>query len=249
MNRKNKRKPDGEKIFSIVASFAIIAALVVGVYSIVKSTSTDDNNYIDLNLSEKETTLEDETSRVQKAEVETEKKTEEVTEAPEATTPALDEAAVTQTEEVPQEVNAPVFSFGESSSLLWPVDGDIILGYNMDSTIYFPTLDQYKCNPAIIISADTGTQVLSGAQGMVENIYNDAVTGTTLVISIGNGYKLTYGQLTDVAVAISDVVEAGTVLGTVAEPSRYFELEGSNVYFKLTHDDAPVDPLLHLIEE
>ena len=38
MNRK-KRKVDGEKIFSIVASLAIVAALVVGVISIVRATS------------------------------------------------------------------------------------------------------------------------------------------------------------------------------------------------------------------
>ena len=50
MNRK-KRKVDGEKIFSIVASLAIVAALVVGVISIVRATSNSKKqNYIDLIL-------------------------------------------------------------------------------------------------------------------------------------------------------------------------------------------------------
>ena len=59
VNRK-KRKVDGEKIFSIVASLAIVAALVVGVISIVKTTSNSKKqNYIDLNVAENTTTDED----------------------------------------------------------------------------------------------------------------------------------------------------------------------------------------------
>lgn len=43
---QKKRKVDGEKIFSIVASLAIVAALVVGVISIVRATSNSKNRTI-----------------------------------------------------------------------------------------------------------------------------------------------------------------------------------------------------------
>ena len=48
MNKKRK-KPDGEKIFSIVASLAIVIALVAGIISIVRSNTRQDKkkNYID----------------------------------------------------------------------------------------------------------------------------------------------------------------------------------------------------------
>ena len=119
----------------------------------------------------------------------------------------------------------------------------------MDNTIYFPTLDQYKCNPAIIISAEVGTDVVSAAQGVVEDIYEDPIVGTSMVVSLGNGYKLIYGQLSDLSVGISDTVEAGTVIGKVANPTKYFTEEGSNLYFELVKDDSPVDPMLHLIDK
>ena len=119
----------------------------------------------------------------------------------------------------------------------------------MDNTIYFPTLEQYQCNPAIVISAEEGTEVLSAANGVVEDIYEDPVIGTTMVISIGNGYKLVYGQLSDLAVGISDDVEVGTVLGKISDPTKYFSVEGSNLYFKLTKDGQPVDPMVFLIGE
>lgn len=247
MNRK-KRKVDGEKIFSIVASLAIVAALVVGVVSIVKTTSNrKSQNYIDLNVADNATTESNRATEIERTTTDVvQNETQPPTEP--ATEPPTEPAAVTEAES-PVQVNAPVLSFNDSSNLLWPVDGDVILGYNMDNTIYFPTLDQYKCNPAIVISAEVGTEVLSAAQGVVEDIYEDPIVGTSMVVSVGDGYKLIYGQLCELAVGISDTVEAGTVLGKIAEPTKYFNVEGSNLYFELDKDETPVDPMLHLIDK
>ena len=44
------------------------------------------------------------------------------------------------------------YHFTEDSELLWPVDGQVIMNYSMDKTVYFSTLDQFKYNPALIIS-------------------------------------------------------------------------------------------------
>lgn len=137
-------------------------------------------------------------------------------------------------------------SFGEESSLMWPSAGTILIDYSMDSSVYFPTLNQYKYNPALIIGSEVGNQVLASAKGIVESVDIDDETGTTLVLNIGNGYKLTYGQLKELAVAQGDVVEAGTVLGYVSEPTKYYSTEGSNLYFKMTQDETPVDPVLYL---
>lgn len=267
VNRRNKKKIDGEKIFSIVASLAIIAALVVGVVSIVKSTtSAPKQNYIDLNVADDGTNSVAPTTIDRQAQRETEKPTnkperqterptkpaqEQKTEAPtKPVEPVTNEIpAAAQQEPTAAEVNAPVLNFGENSNLLWPVEGNIVIGYNMDNTIYFPTLDLYKCSPSIVISAEVGTPVLSAAPGIVEDIYVDSVTGTTMVVSIGDGYKITYGQLGNLSVGISDTVAAGTELGKVAEPTKYFAVEGSNLYFGLTKEGTPVDPMLHLTEK
>ena len=57
VNRKNKNNIDIQKIVSIVASLAIVAALVAGIVSIIKSSSSGKNkNYIDLNVAQNETT-------------------------------------------------------------------------------------------------------------------------------------------------------------------------------------------------
>jgi murein DD-endopeptidase MepM/ murein hydrolase activator NlpD len=157
-------------------------------------------------------------------------------------------AAVT----VPDEtiaVNSQVYSFSEQSSLLWPVEGSVILGYNMDKTIYFPTLDIYRCNPAVVISAQVGEAVLSGAPGVVEEIYTDNEIGTVVKVSVGNGYEVIYGQLSNLQVGVSDHIEAGTVIGYIAEPTKYFTKEGTNLYLKLLKEGNSVDPMLYLIEK
>lgn len=137
-------------------------------------------------------------------------------------------------------------NFTDEESLMWPAAGTILIDYSMDSSVYFSTLNQYKYNPALIISSDVGNQVLASAKGIVESIGVDDVTGTTLVLNIGNGYRLTYGQLKELAVAEGDVVEQGAVLGYVSEPTKYYSVEGSNLYFQMTQEESPVDPVLYL---
>ena len=66
------------------------------------------------------------------------------------------------------------------------------MNYSMDKTVYFQTLDQYKYNPALIISGAEGDQVISSAPGIVKSIDVTAETGTTVNDDIGNGYELFY---------------------------------------------------------
>lgn len=137
-------------------------------------------------------------------------------------------------------------SFTDEQSLLWPSAGTIAIDYSMDKSVYFATLNQYKYNPALVISSDAGNQVLASAKGIVESISIDEETGTTLVLNIGNGYRLTYGQLMEPAVSEGDVVEVGDLLAYISEPTKYYSTEGSNLYFAMTKDGEPVDPVLYL---
>ena len=165
-------------------------------------------------------------------------------------TTASQDAADNQDEALAASANIAVqesqLSFGESSKLAWPIAGNVLLNYSMDKTIYFPTLQQYKYNPSIVISAAEGTGVACAADGIVESVYEDAQTGQTVVMRLGGGYELTYGQLQEVTVEEGDYVETGAVIGHVAEPTKYYSVEGSNVYFKLTKDGEAVNPLDYL---
>lgn len=133
-------------------------------------------------------------------------------------------------------------NFTEDMGLVRPAVGDILMNYSMDKSIYFATLDQYRYNPAVIFTAEVGSEVCACAQGRVEDIYNDAKLGHVLVLDLGNGYRVSYGQVEDIRVTVGDSVNAGDVIATVAAPTKYYSVEGSNLYFELTKDGEPVNP-------
>lgn len=124
--------------------------------------------------------------------------------------------------------------------------GTVLMDYSMDSSIFFKTLNQYKYNPALVISSEVGNQVLAAAKGIVSDISVNEEIGTTVTLDLGNNFQLKYGQLKELAVNEGDVVEKGTLLGYVSEPTKYYCMEGSNLYFAMTKDGEPVDPVLYL---
>ena len=133
--------------------------------------------------------------------------------------------------------------FSEDSVLTWPASGAVIMGYSMDQTVFFQTLEQYKYNPAMIIGGEVGETINVSAAGIVTNIEETAQTGTTVSLDMGNGYTAVYGQLTDVPLAVGDYVNAGEMVGNLNEPTKYYSIEGPNLYFQILKDGTPVDPM------
>ena len=133
--------------------------------------------------------------------------------------------------------------FSEESVLEWPASGAVLINYSMDQTVYFSTLEQYKYNPALIIGGEGGENIGASAPGIVTNVEQDAQTGLTVTLDMGNGYSAVYGQLKEVPVQIGDYVEKGQIVGYLSEPTKYFSMEGPNLYFEILKDEVPVNPL------
>lgn len=140
----------------------------------------------------------------------------------------------------------PALTFSDSDMLLWPVVGNILVNYSMDKTVYFPTLQQYKYNPAVIIQANEGDLITAASAGKVISVFTDPQIGNGITMELGGGYEATYGQLSNILVSEGSYVSAGDVIAEVSAPTKYFSVEGTNVYFKLTKDGEPVNPLSRL---
>lgn len=132
--------------------------------------------------------------------------------------------------------------FEPEQGLVRPVTGEVLIPYSMDNSVYFATLDQYKYNPAIIFAAVEGENVIACADATVASVYEDAQTGTTVVLELGNGFLATYGQLKNLKVSQGERIDAGDILGSVAAPTRYYSVEGTNLYFALTQHGVSLDP-------
>lgn len=130
--------------------------------------------------------------------------------------------------------------------MIWPMEGDIILNYSMDSSIYFPTLEHYRLNPAVIIAGEVNNKVYSVAKGQVTKIEEqNAETGCTVTVDLGDGYQAIYGQLKELTFDEGDYVEAGHIIGYISEPTKYYYVEGSNLFFELLKDGVPIDPVAY----
>lgn len=146
------------------------------------------------------------------------------------------------------EAVAPVIdvNFTEESLMNWPLEGQVLLDYSMDHTIYHPTLDLYKYSKGIAIQSSVGSPVLAASNGTVASIEEMSETGTTVVLDLGNGYQSTYGQLKDLNVVVGQTIPQGTIIGYVNEPTKYYTEEGCNLYFAMSKDGTPVDPIQYL---
>lgn len=155
----------------------------------------------------------------------------------------MDEPEVIAEVQTPVE---PVLHFDAETDLNWPLQGNVVLNYSMDQTVYFATLDQYKYNPAVIIKAEVNTPVKAVAAGKVTGVETTSETGSTITVDMGDGFSAIYGQLKEIPKNTGDYVENGEILGYVNEPTKYYSVEGSNLFFELQKDGVPVDPMGYL---
>ncbi len=146
------------------------------------------------------------------------------------------------------EASAPVIdvNFTEETLMSWPLEGQVLLDYSMDHTVYHPTLDLYKYSKGIAIQSSVGSPVMAASNGTVASIEEMSETGTTIVLDLGNGYQSVYGQLKDLNVTVGQTIPQGTILGYVNEPTKYYTEEGSNLYFAMSKDGTPIDPIQYL---
>ena len=172
-------------------------------------------------------------------------------EEPEKVPPVIQNPPVSEPKD--ETPNVPVagtqihsLNFAEGQPLGWPVKGNIIQYYSMDTTVYFPTLDQYKCSPAIQIQSEAGTPVMAPADAKIVKLGEDAKIGRYVELELGNGYGMILGQLTDLQVNEGDYVARGTQIAVVAAPTRYYVVEGDNIYVQMYCKENTVDPLDYL---
>lgn len=259
---RNRHNPKKEKFVMLASSLLVLSALTLtGVY-VKERTRIQNENSAELSKTEEEveeTTLqeEDNSSPVNVGSAVNPNTKEDALESDfgsyqsrlHDSVAKKTDGSEASTEETSSEEaketssTQPALSFSQEEGLVWPIVGKVLINYSMDKTVYFPTLQQYKYNPAIMIAAAEGENITAAADGRVTSVYHDAQYGNCISVDLGDGYELTYGQLGNIALKEGDYMQVGDIIGTVAAPTKYFAAEGTNVYFKLTQDGEPCDPL------
>lgn len=195
------------------------------------------------------------TSQVTEREPEPEPKTgatSEPTEVAEGTGGTTGETGKSASEENPTapvtnpQVIAASLDFNKDGGLCWPVYGQVIIPYSPDHGVFHFTLEQFRTSNAVVLSAEVGSPVVAAAKGVVTEITENVRTGNTVKLALGNDITLVYGQLALDGLAVGDIVEEGECIGTVAEPTRYYVVEGGNLYFQVWEGEESLNPMLLL---
>lgn len=256
-----------DNAFYVALGLGLLAVLaVVAVYTMERDGGQLASNEMDLNKASDYAAITTEDSQVeetngktanqtgsqqrdtQKEDLTTEKTTErEDTEAKTEEDVAENTEAVTEESwQLPVTADAGELNFTSDKTLTWPVNGEVILPYSMETTVYFKTLDQYQCNPSMLIAAGNGTTVKNAYLGKVTKVTSDNVYGNLVTLYIGNDYSIVYGQLDTIYVKEGDYVKAGESIGTIGSPTDSFAEEGSHLFFQMLQGEETVDPMLFI---
>lgn len=112
------------------------------------------------------------------------------------------------------------------------------------------TLGWYYEHSGLDIAAEEGTEVLAMANGRVESIQTDELTGTQIVLDHGDGLKTTYRFVTAAEnLAIGSSVIKGQVIATVAAATGAEYKDGAHLHLEITLDAKTVDPTEYLTLE
>lgn len=131
-----------------------------------------------------------------------------------------------------------------SNTFVMPLNGNIINEFSDGELVKSKTLKEWRTHDGIDIAADIATPVKSSSDGIVISITQDPQWGVVVVIDHGNGYESYYmGLNVNVNVAVEDVVDIGTVIGSVGQTAEIEVGEEAHLHFAIKKDGIWIDPM------
>jgi len=139
-------------------------------------------------------------------------------------------------------------SLSAESGMLWPVVGEQLIVFSPEHVVYHKTLDCYKTTDYVMLSSAAGSEVRAATEGIVTSVKEDHRLGNTVTMRVSNDHEMIYGLLSNVSVKEGDHIKEGTVIATVASPTKYYLSEGEGLYLKVTQNNQAIDPMQFLKE-
>lgn len=177
-------------------------------------------------------------------EIETkEDETEDVTETEEEQTeePQIEESS--EKEAKVEETVAISESYSSSTELVVPVIGKIGTDYTENNLVYSETLEKWIPHKGLDIIAEEGTQVMASLSGTVQEVYDDPLWGTIVIINHGDNLQTKYANLSEeVLVKEGAKVNKGDVIGRIGKTADIEMMEEAHIHFEVIENGISVNP-------
>lgn len=167
--------------------------------------------------------------------------------SPRPTAPAVSTPAPTP-EPVPTPAPLPSTPATATASVFtWPVNGELIREYAIETLAYDPTMGDWRAHDGIDIACAVGTQIKAPAGGTVTDLYTDDMMGMTVTILHADGVMSTCSNLAGVpTVEIGDTVRTGDIIGSVGKSAIAESEQASHLHLSMSKNGVSVDPLDYL---
>lgn len=181
----------------------------------------------------------------------TESATDGVTEETTDTNTVTDNTAVMNDKTIPvsEEPDEAVFEYG-FDGFIKPCSGYISKEFSMDIPVYSVSMSDYRTHNGIDIVGEVGTPVKAASNGVIADVYNDYLYGTTVVIEHKDGIKSVYSNLTPdlpYDTVKGRAVITGEIIGGIGESAACESSEAKHLHFEMTKNGKYVDPEEYLV--
>ena len=154
-----------------------------------------------------------------------------------------------KTKPVSEEPDEPVFEYGYDG-FIKPCAGYISKEFSMDVPVYSVSMYDYRTHNGVDIVSEVGTPVKASSNGVITDIYDDYLYGTTVVIEHKDGLKSVYSNLSPDLPA--DTVEGrtvitGEIIGGIGESAVCEAADAKHLHFEMMQDGVYVDPTEYLV--
>jgi murein DD-endopeptidase MepM/ murein hydrolase activator NlpD len=107
---------------------------------------------------------------------------------------------------------------------------------------FHPVLKKWRSHRGVDYAADTGTEIMATADGVVTHAGRLGGLGIAVVVEHPNGFKTRYGHMNAVAASVRSGtrVRQGQTIGYVGSTGL---ATGPHLHYELWRGDRPVDPL------
>lgn len=124
-----------------------------------------------------------------------------------------------------------------------PLDGTTVTVFSMTELLYDETMGDWRTHNGLDIQAAEGDAVKTAADGLVLEVTDDELMGTTVIIEHAGGYTTQYSSLQEEPpVGKGQTVSAGDIIGYVGATAAAESTMGPHLHFSVLKDGEIVDP-------
>ena len=234
---KNKR---ANNILVAVIALSIVAIVVISMFTM--ASKRGDNNPDSVADS---TITSDSQNTINSKNSEDVKKDADTKESSSATESKKEiKSSESKAESKKEEVKSTVKE--EKETFILPVSGSVTKEFSIDTPVFSITMNDYRAHTGIDISCEEGSPVAACAGGVIKNVVNDPMMGTTITIEHADGIFSSYMNLNETLpgeIKVGAVVEKGQLIGAVGNSAIIEIASEPHLHFEMTQGAAYVNPL------